>query len=173
MKRDQDENEETTIEKLPFQFNKKIKVSRSDNVSYHHDINVIKRFSFSHNNKSPLISSTSTMPVEVNDSIPIGNVNLVSVSGVKKGTGMIATTAKKMMGTTDNKRLNVSDHHNHHDSIQMKQHNQQINANETQEKVIDLVYPKDEQGKVQEKKVLRGQGQSITNNNTDASQAFN
>ena len=55
----------------------------------------------------------------------------------------------------------------------MKQHNQQINANETQEKVIDLVYPKDEQGKVQEKKVLRGQGQSITNNNTDASQAFN
>ena len=78
----------------------------------HHDINVRKIFSFSYNNKSPLISSTNTMPVEVNDSIPIGNVNLISVSGEKKGTGMIATTAKKMMGTTDNKRLNVSDHHN-------------------------------------------------------------
>ena len=69
--------------------------SRSDNISYHHDINVIKIFSFSHNNKSPLISSTNTIPVKVNDAMPIGNVNLASVSGVKKGTGMIETTTKR------------------------------------------------------------------------------
>ena len=78
-----------------------------------------------------------------------------------------------MMGTTDNERLNVSDHHNHHDSTQMKQHNQQRNGNGKQEKVIDLAYPKHEQVKVQEKMVLGGQGQSITNNNTATSQAFN
>ena len=52
------------------------------------------------------------------------------------------------MGTTDNERLNVSDHHNHHDSIHMKQHNQQRNGNGKQEKVIDLAYPKHEQVKV-------------------------
>ena len=104
-------------------------ISRGDNVSYHHDINVIKRFSFSHYNKSPLISSTNTIPVKVNDAMPIGNVNLASVSGVKKEIGTIATTTKKMMSTTDNKRLNVSNHHNHHDSIHMKQNNQQSNAN--------------------------------------------
>lgn len=60
------------------------------------------------------------MPVKVNDTIPIGNVNLASVSGVKKGTGMIETTTKKMMDTTDNECLNVSNHHNHHDSIHIK-----------------------------------------------------
>ena len=148
-------------------------ISRGDNVSYHHDINVIKRFSFSHYNKSPLISSTNTIPVKVNDAMPIGNVNLASLSGVKKGTEMITITAKNMMGTTDNKRLNVSNHHNCYDSIQTKQHNQQSNANRKQEKVINLAYPKYKQVKLQEKIVLGGQGQSITNNNTAASQAFN
>ena len=113
------------------------------------------------------------MPVKVNDTMPIGNVNLASVSGVKKRTGMIETTTKKMMDTTDNECLNVSDHHNHHNPIQIKQHNQQSNTNGKQEKVIDLPYPKHEQVKVQEKMVLGGQGQSITYNNTATSQAFN
>ena len=161
------------MEKLPFQSNKKIKVSRSDNVSYHHDTNLIQIFSSSHNNKSPLISSTNMMPVKVNDTMPISNVNLASVSGVKKGTEMIATTAKNMTDTTDNKRFNVSDHHNHHDSIQKKQHNQQSNDNGKQEKVIDLAYPKHKQVKIQEKMVLGEQGQYITNNNTATSCAFN
>ena len=129
MKRDQDENEGTTMEKLSFQSNKKIKISRSDNIFYHHDTNVIKRFSSSHNNKHPLILSTNVMLVKVNDTMPIGTVNLVSASEVKKGIGMIATTAKNMTSTTNNKRLNVSNHHNHHDSIQIKQHNQQRNSN--------------------------------------------
>ena len=63
------------MEKMPFQSNKKIKVSRSDNVSYHHDTNVIKRFSSSHNNKYLLISSTNMMPVKLNDALPTGNVS--------------------------------------------------------------------------------------------------
>ena len=158
MKRDQEENEETTMEKLPFHSNKKIKTFRSDNVSYHHDTNMIKTFSSSHNNKSRLISSTNVTLVKVNDDMTIGNINLESVLRVKKETLMIATTVKKMMGTTDNKRLIVSDHHNHHDSIHTKQHNRQSNANRKQEKVIDLAYPKHEQVKVQEKMVLGGQG---------------
>ena len=108
------------MEKVPFQSNKKIKVSRNDNVSYHHDRNVIKIFSSSHNNKSPLFSLMNVMPIKVNDAMPISNFNLASLSGVKKGTGMITITAKNMMGTTDNKRLNVSDHHNCYDSIQTK-----------------------------------------------------
>ena len=131
MKRDQDEKWGDDYGRPPFQSNKKIKISRSDNVSYHHGTNVINRFSSSQNNKSPLISSTNLIPVKVNDDMLISNDNLVSVSWVKKGTVMIVTTAKNMMGTTDNKRLNVSDHRNYYDSIQMKQHNQQSNANET------------------------------------------
>ena len=51
------------MEKLPFQSDKKIKVSRSDNVSYHYDTNVIKRLSSSHNNRYLLILSTNMMPV--------------------------------------------------------------------------------------------------------------
>ena len=158
MKRDQEENEETTMEKLPFHSNKKIKTFRSDNVSYHHDANMIKTFSSSHNNKSRLISSTNVTLVKVNDDMTIGNINLESVLRVKKETLMIATTVKKMMGTTDNKRLNVFNHHNRHDSIQIKKHNQQRNSNEKQENVIDLAYLKHEQVNVQEKMVLRGQG---------------
>ena len=113
------------------------------------------------------------IPVKVNDTMSIGNIDLLSVSGVKKGTGMITTNVKKMMDTTDNKWLHVSDYHNYHDSIQMKQHNQKSNANEKQEKMIDLAYPKHEQVKVQKNMVLEGQVYSITNNNTAASQAFN
>ena len=55
----------------------------------------------------------------------------------------------------------------------MKQHNQKSNANEKQEKMIDLAYPKHKQVKVQNNMVLGGQMYSITNNNTAASQAFN
>lgn len=277
MKRDQDEIGERTMDKMSFQSNKKIKVSQNDNVSYHHDTNVMKNSS-SHNNKSPSISSTKMMPVKLDYAMPIGNVsassnklkevgnncsknrsdldranvamtekkqvklshssstcvpasllpgvntavskatllsnltstattvpvyhsssssqpevvsiNLASVSGsgVKKGTGMTATTAKKMMGTTGNKPLNVLDHH---DSIQKKQYHQQSNANGKQEMVIDVDQPKKrnehefgedyqditrskhEQVKVQEKMVRGGEVQSITNNNTAASQASN
>ena len=39
--------------------------------------------------------------------------------------------------------------------------------------MIDVAYPKHDQGRLQEKMVLEGQRQSITNNNTAASQAFN
>ena len=113
------------------------------------------------------------IPVKANNFMPISNVNLTSVSEVKEGIEMIATTAKKMTDTTYNKRFNVSDHHNHHDSIQKKEHNQQSNANGKQEKVIDLAYPKHEQVKIQEKMVLGEQGQYITNNNTATSCAFN
>ena len=77
-------------------------------------------------------SSSSSQPEVV-------SVNLASVSGLKRGIGMIASTTEKMMDTTDNKRVTVSNHHNHNDSIQKKQHYQQSNTNGKQEDVIDLV----------------------------------
>ena len=75
------------MEKLPFQSNKKIKVSRSDNVSYHHDTNVIKRFSSSHNNKYLLISSTNMIQLKsILLRYTINNDNGVDNNGVRKET---------------------------------------------------------------------------------------